>query len=121
MTQEEIIEGNKLIAKFIDLTPHNMFPDELQAPFGFEWIATNVNIRAMYAKEDNEFTSFEDLFLFHSSWDWLIPAVSKITRNEEFIEQENREYILDIIGYGHIEDVFEAVIEFIKWYNGNIL
>lgn len=78
MTQEEIIEGNKLIAKFIDLTPHNMFPDELQAPFGFEWIATNVNIRAMYAKEDNEFTSFEDLFLFHSSWDWLMPVCIKL-------------------------------------------
>ena len=124
MTEDEIL-GNKLIAEFIDLTPHNMFPDELQAPGEFSWMAVRVNIRADYAKEDDEFISFENLFEFHSSWDWLIPVIDKIYSMNEYIEY--KDYMNNIICDGEIDIntkfiqiTFSDVVEFIKWYNNKI-
>ncbi len=54
---------------------------------------------------------------YHNSWDWLMPVVGKISRDERFIENEYRECLLDVVPYGRIQDVFEAVVEFIKEYN----
>ena len=56
---------------------------------------------------------------FHTSWDWLMPVVSKITRDEQYIGNDYREHLLDIVPYGLIEDTYNAVVEFIKWYNNN--
>ena len=56
---------------------------------------------------------------YHTSWDWLMPVVAKITRDEELIDNEYRESILDVVGYGHIDDTYSLVIEFIEWYNEN--
>ena len=54
---------------------------------------------------------------YHTSWDWLMPVVSKITRDEQYIDNDYREHLLDIVPYGHIEDTYNAVVEFIKQYN----
>jgi len=54
---------------------------------------------------------------FDRSWDWLIPVVSKITRDEQYIDNDYREHLLDIVPYGHIEDTYNAVVEFIKEHN----
>ena len=51
---------------------------------------------------------------YHESWDWLMPVVGKITRDEKYWENEYREHLMDIIPYGHIEDVYDAVVNFIK-------
>lgn len=51
---------------------------------------------------------------YHISWDWLMPVVGKITRDEKYWENEYREYLMDIIPYGIIEDVYDAVVNFIK-------
>ena len=51
---------------------------------------------------------------YHESWDWLMPVVGKITRDEKYWENEYREYLMDIIPYGIIEDVYDAVVNFIK-------
>ena len=53
---------------------------------------------------------------YHESWDWLMPVVGKITRDEKYRENEYREYLMDIIPYAHIEDVYDAVVGFIKNY-----
>lgn len=55
-----------------------------------------------------------DTLYFDSSWDWLMPVVAKISRNEKYIEDEYREYMMDVVPYGHIADVFDAVVNFIK-------
>lgn len=57
---------------------------------------------------------------FHSSWDWLMPVVGKITQDEKFWEVDGREYLMDIVPYARIEDVYDAVVLFIKWYNETI-
>ena len=58
-----------------------------------------------------------DKLKFHESWDWLMPVVGKITRDEKYWENEYREHLMDIIPYGHIEDVYDAVVLFIKQLN----
>ena len=56
---------------------------------------------------------------YHTSWDWLMPVISKITKDERCVENEYRERIMDVVPYGNIEDTIEAVVEFIKEYNLN--
>ena len=51
---------------------------------------------------------------YHESWNWLMPVVGKITRDEKYWENEYREYLMDIIPYAIIEDVYDAVVGFIK-------
>ena len=55
-----------------------------------------------------------DTLYFDSSWDWLMPVVAKINRDEKYLNNEHREYLLDVVPFGHIEDVYDAVIYFIK-------
>lgn len=52
-----------------------------------------------------------------SSWDWLMPVVRAITTNEKYIGNEYREGIADVICFGHIDDVYDSVINFIKHLN----
>ena len=72
-------------------------------------------------KENKLIAEFMDVNLiegqlgeYHESWDWLMPVVGKITRDEKYWENEYREYLMDIIPYGIIEDVYDAVVNFIK-------
>ena len=60
---------------------------------------------------------YEEELQYHTSWDWLMPVVSKITRDEQYWEEDYREYLMDIVPYGHIEDTYDAVVQFIKQYN----
>ena len=43
-----------------------------------------------------------------------MPVVGKITRDEMYWENEYREYLMDIIPYAIIKDVYDAVVNFIK-------
>jgi hypothetical protein len=69
---------------------------------------------------------------YHKSWDWLMPVVSKILTNENYIDITQRENIMDSLPYGFArynnkgntiyltkieDDTYAAVVEFIKWYN----
>lgn len=58
-----------------------------------------------------------DELQYHISWDWLMPVVSKITRDERYWENDYREHLMDIAPYGRIVDTYSAVVEFIKEYN----
>lgn len=61
---------------------------------------------------------------YHTSWDWLMPVVEKIAEmgmsgyednNIELVEQGGKVAGLQVcMG---IERVYQAVVEFIKWYN----
>jgi hypothetical protein len=96
----ETIDGNKLIADF----------EKLETPDGiyYEYLTKDGN--------RSKLTHFM-LLEYHTDWNWLMSVVGKISRDERFIENEYREYLLDVVPYGRIEEVFEAVVEFIKKYN----
>tara|TARA_R110000851_G_scaffold117849_2_gene244859 strand:- start:605 stop:874 length:270 start_codon:yes stop_codon:yes gene_type:complete len=54
---------------------------------------------------------------YHTSWDWLMPVVKRIVRDVELdvgYEDEYREHLMDVIPFVKIEDVYEAVVAFIK-------
>ena len=89
------MKENKLIAEFMGI------PNYKQGRY------------LMFEYADNNHRTEQDL-AYHISWDWLMPVVGKITRDEKYWENEYREYLMDIIPYGIIEDVYDAVVNFIK-------
>ena len=127
MTEEKILEGNRLIGLFLGMEHVNDAP--LIYPGGY------------YVSEDTnelDLPRFVEQWEFHTSWDWLMPVLKKI--NFEYnitianIADENIQYC-EIISNIHddllqitwvesridkaelIEVVYAAVINFIKWYN----
>jgi len=69
--------------------------------------------------DDNVF--HPDDMQFHTSWDWLMPVLGKIEDlNYELPEDSN---LIGDITHGlvsiDIEMTFEAVVEFIEYYNQN--
>ena len=52
---------------------------------------------------------------YHTSWDWLIPVVQKVSSLcDEPCELDNMKHALLT---GDIESVYDDVVEFIKQYN----
>lgn len=120
-----MIDNNTLIAKF-------MVPDQID----------NIrdHNRIVFKKPiDNQSTWFLDELLYHKSWDWLMPVVEKI----EDLDPNSRvthTYSVDITGNGttispniwggddrwmirhnsrnrRLRNTYDAIIEFINWYN----
>jgi len=123
MTGKEIIEGNKLIAKFMEIKLEGKWRD------GYDYALQHV-----YRFNDEYYDcTLPTDFGFHFSWDWLMPVVEKI----ETIKIEEYNINFSIMGKAacwtpshwcglktyladsKIEAVYMTVIEFIKWYNSN--
>jgi hypothetical protein len=115
-------ENNKLIAEFMgwDILSPTTIPPNLHL--------SNLEV------DNGEIPNFK----FHSSWDWLMPVVEKI--NNSFVEYEHNdkgivnglvkgkdgEWVDDKIKRVHnavlqfnIKEIYNAVVEFIKWHNLN--
>jgi hypothetical protein len=117
MTQEEIIEGNKLIAEFMGLHFHKI-----------GWVDK-------YHIDGN----YESIILdYNWSWDWLMPVVEKIYKLPSTNEYYGFSFVMhnSTFRFGidnrneqgltlhtskkdepFILGTWLAVIEFIKWYN----
>ena len=101
------MENSELIAEFMGFQKTNIGwydSEEIMPPLSNTY-------------DSNTFDEHE--LAFHTSWDWLMPVVSKITRDEILIENEYRESIMDTVPYGLIEDTYKVVVEFINEYNKN--
>jgi hypothetical protein len=121
MTDEEILEGNKLIAEFIGWKEYQ---DSL-----------NSNKGRIVMEFPGKKSVFLDMMKYHSSWDWLMPVVEKIEKNGAIVEMwgslgwncriwvmengEKKVNLLDGDKETLIEAAFPVVVEFIKWYNQN--
>ena len=97
-----IIEGNKLIAEFM----------------GVSHAAVDSNLY-YYVNGDSY-----DALKYHISWDWLHPVVDKIKDFEDecdnntfFSDDISNQRIFGVSIFGSINYVWQAVIEFITWYN----
>lgn len=129
MSEQEIIEGNRLIAEFIGMTiKEGNWRESFTG-----WYRTNGFLNVEYIQEES--------LLFHSSLDWLIPVFERIqyiddNNSEFFDEYYNIEFTIDLLngvtfkidkkrifmqtafGPGQLVDsVWSGVISFIKWYN----
>jgi len=89
-------ENNKLIAEFMGLTNHH----------------NDNSIMLRETPKGNVVVHVYDLD-YDSSWDWLIPVVQKIEQDCEGVPQE----MLNISLYSYINEVYKAVVEFIKDQN----
>lgn len=107
-------ENNKLIAEFM----------EYATPDG------------IYFEKNKGTLCHYMLMPFHTSWNWLMPVVRKIEYMEEGVANGN--FLLECIGNSakfilddgtrlfkdnmydtKLEAIYQAVVEFIKWYNEN--
>ena len=98
--------GNKLIAEFMGCT----YSDTFMGLLPNHWI-----------KEDGEpLTGYLDTELkYHSSWDWLIPAVEKcityINVDDTGFKLQNN--VSHWMAFLEMDKIWTSVVEFIKWYN----
>lgn len=119
---ENIIENNKLIAEFLNITLIEGFNKETGGTF--------------YYYNDVEMQDFVGMPEYHNSWNDLMPVVEKI---ESIIDELNQcrfnvqieqcfccivdnktsEDICEFDGDTKIEVVYTAVVEFIKFWNKN--
>lgn len=125
--QEKIIRGgNKLIALFIGAKYIHKygFADQMGYEFGIKPYAKEQSIRTWHR---------EDSLEFHSSWDWQVPAWSKIAHmcqqlasmpNENAIDRQG-EYLKFVERYesavftNNPEAGQKVIIDAIKWHNSN--
>lgn len=103
---KNIIENNKLIAEFLG---------EKEQPYNFPQHGT------LRLNGDFKTEFFDNQLQFHKDWNWLMEVVEKIESLEDnnqlmdCFKQSNKVCSLPI--YTKIEAVYNACIEFIKWYN----
>lgn len=116
MTNEEIIEGNKLIAEFMGIKL-------------IKGINTYTGKEYYYFNNAN-MQDFEELPDYNTDWNVLmavvqkiehLPMVSDITINSvgTFIYCSEIPKHFFPIETTKIESIWDAVVEFIKWYNKN--
>ena len=111
-------ENNRLIAEFMGAkydkdTSFPMHPDDLWLPMHGICNFTGTNGKCLK---------------YNSSWDWLMPVVSKITSiftkwEYESEQRKKAEDIFDMTNLfdefitGDISSVLNRCVEFIEWYN----
>ena len=108
MNNQIIIEGNELIANFMDFKSKckiNYFkiPNKI-------WFGANSSESYVLHHSSN--------LLFHLSWDWLKPVIDKIgTFSLAYPEQTENLRRMKILV--NIEPCWEECVQFIKWYNNH--
>lgn len=127
MEANEIMIGSELIAKFMGVNP--------MKAFGYEnWYdgyqLQKAGLPFAYGAMGNGTSELK----FHTSWDWLMPVVEKVEEVSyrvtittysiciERVSKDGKAIIKFPVSRGNtykIQAVYEAVIEFINWYNQN--
>lgn len=64
-------------------------------------------------KEGNRELTHHMLLQYHTSWDWLKPVINKIEQVCEGVPEQ----MLHVSLYTPIEEIYEAVVTFLKIYN----
>lgn len=121
--RNKIIEGNKLIAEFMGYE-YIGYSKDTTPPYG--WWKKGTLLRHSNLLQFSLGRKHTDL-IYHDSWDSLIPVIHKIGK----IDFTEKNGLLDYLTYKFIDesrgckidiysskmDMFNAVVEFIKWYN----
>lgn len=96
MTDQQIIDNNKLIAEFD----------------GFK-----LNNDGDYVRKDNDVNLIliSKLMNYHNDWSWLMPVVKKIadTGKGGGLTYGLRNALI----VANIDQTYKEIVEFIKWYN----
>ena len=114
-----MLEDNKIIAEFLDWEFDDL-SETFETPF--------LKLVDPHAFGDEQFScKLQDFELeFHSDWNWLMLVVEKIESLGYRIEivkhicriyLSNKETIIISENIPKVEAVYNACVEFIKWYN----
>ena len=96
------MKNNKLIAEFMGVKPTILGDEITYEMYGI--------IDCIEDGLDEQHFFLEEQLLFHTSWDWLMPVVSKIEMECEGVPIQ----LLDCNLYSDIGEVYQAVVEFLK-------
>lgn len=105
MTEEKILEGNKLIAEFMGFTQKSYTPDSEKM-----WCDAKHGLPV-------------GQLMFHLSYDWIMPVVHKITEqiHNRSVPSSAIEVYVRKIATMHlsnsVESIYISVLEYIGWYN----
>tara|TARA_R110000796_G_scaffold149032_1_gene265903 strand:+ start:116 stop:427 length:312 start_codon:yes stop_codon:yes gene_type:complete len=102
------MKDNKLIAEFMGYKVVDK-PKVVNGENFFEYI-----------DENNNYTYCNSLLKYHTSWDWLMPVMEKISDIKSWSLNGTLEWLSesqDRDGLYDKEDIFQAVVEFINQYN----
>lgn len=119
---KNVTENNKLIAEFL-----------VKNEGGLVKLEENIFSTIDEFEIPDDYLTLKDL-KYHKDWNWLMEVVEKIERFEgenryamynvdiqqcfvEIIENHTYETIINIDANSKIEAVYNACVEFIKWYN----
>lgn len=117
MSEKEIIEGNKLIAEFMDMEVHSVDEEE-----GELWVITDLHRNGAFEERTNA--------CFHFSWDWLMPVWKKVIEViGVFCIPNNNHYKLwiekadeiknSIVNEVDVKKAATQIARLIQWYNSN--
>jgi hypothetical protein len=101
MTNEEIIEGNKLIV----FSPFST--DEIR-----DWVNDIVNPSDLFCLQ---------IIPYHLDWDILAPVVQKIFSNRELSSGEILQLADVNLAWSRkdITEIWKSVVKYVQWYNEN--
>ena len=142
MTQEEIIENNKIIAEFMGgkcvTHPPSTIPsygDPARSDYNpskiLKWVKTDKIRVVEFINDLPRFIRIKNL-KYHKDWNRLMPVIEKIESlgyfcminkwTSVYIRSEStRMYIATLEGNDKLKNTYQAVVEFIKyWNNENI-
>ncbi len=134
MTDKEIIEGNKLIAGFLQLQYHKVNQRKWISQSFDDYGSTALN---GYWMEKGEYYFYnseqcsESQLKFHSSWDWLMPVLDKIQAQVYGVNIVNNYCQIIVLNKNNtykyaktvteskskIENAWQSAVEFITWHN----
>lgn len=116
MEKNFVLDGNKLIAEFMNLEPCK---DK-----GFEHLWS--------PKDLDKASICRFKLIYHESWDWLMPVVEKIENiiiNNVYVNfhigrkscviaaYAPEQIMFSFIEGDKLKSCFKTIVEFIKWYN----
>ena len=113
--------NNELIAEFMKISEVTQYFDSYGIKKPIYWTEANNFRTRTYDLPDMSLKDFISESKYHESWDWLMPVVKKAfdcefgDRFDEWKELNNK--ICVCLASVSIEGVYEALIEFIKWFN----
>lgn len=114
MIEQEIIEGNKLIAEFMEYKHSDILYDEENEEYFFDTdhLVCVEDIEVWESSVDDWTSTLSpEQMLFHSSWDWLMPCIGKISNVcEEPEELDGLKYALLT---NNIEEAWEFVVNYL--------
>lgn len=119
--QSEMIQNNKLIMAFMNVKP-KLYGDQ------YQW---NDGVFFSCRGKDKNYVldSIANYLKYSTSWDWIMPVIVKIGQDTGYtlVMEENSSYWVnsgdygcdntEFGGYSDIENIYTAVVEFIKWNN----